>query len=231
MNYHKLHNYCNASIKTLRRFGDFVECDHSGYTFIDRGSQVLGVAHIDTVQTSRKFHVTKNRDEEIGQSTAAYFDPPRDYNWMFEFDRGGDTTVLYQYHDEEIVDILRNYDFEIAHGIYTDIVDLDFLECIGINFATGYHNYHAPNAYANIPTWQKSVNQFKQFYWNYRDIRLDYEPMPFIPQEQGYEPVGQCPLCQEFFYDNLNLNMIMYLGNCVRCEQAYRHVHRTPVSY
>lgn len=53
-----LHNRCNASIKTLRKLGDTVYTGGQAHTFIDRGSNVLAVAHIDTVQSSRAFSVS-----------------------------------------------------------------------------------------------------------------------------------------------------------------------------
>ena len=57
----KLHNRCNASIKTLRKLGDSVTLGGQTHTFVDRGANVLAVAHIDTVQSSRAFSVSKSR--------------------------------------------------------------------------------------------------------------------------------------------------------------------------
>ncbi len=41
--------------------------------------------------------------EEMGQSSAAYFDPgEKKYNWMFQFDRGGTDVVTYDYGDKSL---------------------------------------------------------------------------------------------------------------------------------
>jgi hypothetical protein len=87
MNNLQLHNYCNASIKTIREWGQFVPCTRtSGYTFIDNQSRVLGVAHIDTVLNSRLFKVqgdviiSPRLDDRLGLYTLLYALPQAGIN-------------------------------------------------------------------------------------------------------------------------------------------------------
>jgi hypothetical protein len=69
--------------------------------------------------------------EEMGMSTASYFNPPagKDYNWMIEFDRGGTDVVMYQYEDKESLKLIRRSGAQIGDGIFSDIC---YLEHLGI---------------------------------------------------------------------------------------------------
>jgi len=74
--------------------------------------------------------------EEIGQTTARFFRPNRDYNWIFEFDRRGSDVVMYQYESDAYSDLLRDYGFRLGRGSYSDIAALEHL---GV---TRFHNDH-----------------------------------------------------------------------------------------
>jgi hypothetical protein len=54
-----------------------------------------------------KFDVLLTEDEEIGQSTASFSETNKDYNWMFQFDRQGVQTVMYQYETPGVVEMLQ----------------------------------------------------------------------------------------------------------------------------
>ena len=110
------------------------------YHFKDNGSDILAVAHLDTV-AGRKARTARIVDteagpvihsralddrlgayvildmlpklgltfdwllttgEESGMSTAAFFDAPKKYRWIIEFDRGGTDVVMYHYEDPEV---------------------------------------------------------------------------------------------------------------------------------
>ena len=75
--------------------------------------------------------------EEQGQSTAQYFKPTKKYNWIMEFDRQGTSTVMYDYDDNDMRQLLREYDFEIEYGAFTDICSLESLGCKEFNFGVG----------------------------------------------------------------------------------------------
>jgi len=273
MNISELHNICNASFKHLRGYGDYTAISpHSGYTFIDNGADVLGVAHIDTVQSSQSFKVSKKRrivfsprlddrlgvftllkvlpeigiktdillteDEESGNSTAQFFNSSKQYNWIYEFDRGGDTTVLYQYDNATIRSILESYGFKIDDGLYTDICDLEHLECIGINFSTGYYLYHSVHAYARLLEWQTSVKQFVSFYRDHHSTYMEHDPSYFDTESSNwfmrdysylesiswekYKESEKCEICGRWYRDSYNIGLIRYTKVCEKClEMGY----------
>ena len=120
-------------IDAFRSLGTVTETKDGPLIYIDRGSPILGVAHLDTVANGNlpkpkwlngpdgfpivnsialddrlgawvlldllpslglTFDVILCDSEERGRSTAESFQPTREYNWGFEFDRAGTDTVL-----------------------------------------------------------------------------------------------------------------------------------------
>lgn len=75
--------------------------------------------------------------EEIGRSTARYFDTPKRYNWMYQFDRRGVDTVLYEYDSEENRERLEEHGLACGDGSFSDICMLSHLGCSGWNVGTG----------------------------------------------------------------------------------------------
>lgn len=62
VNKKELHKICNLEQSAFSRYGDVMPTAHGGfYIHIDNGSQVLGVAHLDTVQTARNFRISKGK--------------------------------------------------------------------------------------------------------------------------------------------------------------------------
>jgi hypothetical protein len=284
MKTNRLQKYCNVSIEHLRKIGKFTPCtrDGAGYTFIDRGSNVLAVAHIDTVQQGTNFKVTGLNggavysprlddrlgaytiieylpsvgvkmdvllceDEETMQSTAAYFQTLKKYNWMVEFDRGGRDTVLYQYHyDKTFSDELERHGFILGHGTYSDIADLGHLGCLGVNCSAGYYNYHTKDAFVLVEVWQKSVDSFVSFYNDNKDTYYPhdktndyYNESSLWDRDDYYYGTGKygttyygnkknnralvnvewtkCPTCEEVRTDRADRNLIDYFGMCSEC--------------
>jgi hypothetical protein len=84
-----------------------------------------------------KFDLLLTEGEEHCASTAAYFEPPRQYNWIFSFDRAGTDVVTYQYDSQKIKKLLIENNFTPSFGSYSDICVLDHLGCKGFNFGTG----------------------------------------------------------------------------------------------
>jgi hypothetical protein len=113
--------------------------------------------------------------EESGQSTAAYFDPPRDYNWMIEFDRGGTDVVMYQYEDDATTDLVLASGADVGDGIFSDISYLDHLECKGFNWGVGYQDYHGPRAHAYLDDTFEMVSHFLNFHQQNADSYLPHE--------------------------------------------------------
>lgn len=110
------------------------------------------------------FDVLLTIDEEHLNSSAQFFHTEKQYNWMFAFDRRGDDAVLYSYHNDKLENELRQNGFHIGFGSYSDIVELDDLDCCGINFGTAYFNYHFINGYVDLRMLMKQALKFRNFY-------------------------------------------------------------------
>lgn len=115
-------------------------------------------------------------DEERGQSTAQHFQTEKEYNWIFEFDRGGVDVVMYQYDNLDQWELLEESGWEVGQGSYSDIADLDHLGVAGFNFGVAYYNYHSIKAYMKIDEYLACVSRFIDFYDKHKDTRLEYDP-------------------------------------------------------
>lgn len=122
-----------------------------------------------------KFDLLLTENEERCASTAAYFKPPRQYNWMFSFDRAGTDVATYQYSSPQTEQLLIKNNFTPAFGSYSDICDLEHLGCKGFNFGTGYYNNHSENAFANLIETQSMVNRFINFYHKMKNTFLSHK--------------------------------------------------------
>lgn len=189
------------------------------YAYRDNGSDVLAVAHLDTVarRTDRgcRFVDTEagtvvfsralddrlgayiildllpklgiNCDvlltvgEESGQSTARFFDPPKQYNWMIEFDRGGTDVVLYQYDDKDTANLVRDSGARVGEGIFSDISVLDHLECKGMNWGVGYQDYHGPRSHAFLEDTFDMLECFVAFHEQNADEYLYHDSDEVLP--------------------------------------------------
>lgn len=102
--------------------------------------------------------------EESGMSTAAFFEPPKMYDWMIEFDRGGSDVVMYQYDDVDTRALVRDCGATPADGIFSDISYLDHLGIKGFNWGVGYRDYHGPAAHAYLEDTFEMVDHFQLFH-------------------------------------------------------------------
>jgi len=183
------------------------------YAFKDNGSQILAVAHLDTVvrHKTREASFTDTADgpvifsgalddrlgaytilqllpalginvdvllttgEESGQSTAQDFTPPREYNWMIEFDRGGTDVVMYQYEDTETKQMVKATGADVGIGIFSDISYMDFLEIKGFNWGVGYQDYHGPRSHAFLMDYWQMVAYYLDFHERNADVYLPHD--------------------------------------------------------
>ena len=122
-----------------------------------------------------KCDVLLTDSEESGQSTAQYFKPPKQYNWMMEFDRQGGGTAMYDYEDQTTRDLLREYDYKVDQGSFTDICELYHLKCKGFNFGVGYHLQHTPKCYANLSETFDSLRKVQSIYTDWKDEYLEHD--------------------------------------------------------
>lgn len=127
-------------------------------------------------------------DEELGQSTAAGFEPSHPYRWIFSFDRRAPsfnydpTVVLYDYDDQSPKPALRHAGFKIETGSYSDIADLTHLGVIGFNFTAGYHNEHSRACYALMSDVDSSIRAFLRLH-----AKLGTDTLPYtVPPVKVY---------------------------------------------
>jgi len=223
MNIKKLHKRLTDPIESFAKLGDTEYTEHGPLTYIDRGSNVLAVAHLDWVHFNKnpvftkqyqnykvsqcpqlddrlgawmvldvlpragiKCDVLLTDSEEVGESTAQYFKPPKQYNWVMQFDRAGSDVVMYDYETDELRNLLRGYDYTVSYGSFTDICYLEEHNFKGFNFGVGYHAQHTQHCYANLSETWDSFRKVQAFYHDNKDIHYSHEKVEYQPPVFGY---------------------------------------------
>ena len=218
MNTKNLYKRLTDPIEAFASLGDTIDTPHGPLTHIDRGANILAVAHLDWVHfnpnpwITRQYQNYKIRkcpqlddrlgawmcidvmkragiecdvllcdSEEVGNSTAQYFESPKKYNWIMEWDRQGGGVVMYDYETTELMSALRSYDYDTEQGSFTDICSLQDLGCKGFNFGVGYHKQHSHECYANLAETWDSFRKFQSFYHDYKDEHLEHEKVEYQP--------------------------------------------------
>lgn len=210
INIKSLINHLSNPIDAYHDLGIGFDPDNQDSRFIDNGSEILGVAHLDYIdlrvppkyhlesntiyssalddrlgvyclldhlpKTGLKFDVLLTRDEEICQSTALVFDPPKSYKWMFSLDRAGADVVCYHYYHTDLRRYLSKFGYtDLGIGSYSDIVDLDHLKITGLNFGIGYQMQHTIHCYANLYFVQYCIERFTNFFLRNNKCNLPYK--------------------------------------------------------
>jgi len=119
--------------------------------------------------------------EESGWSTAQGFISPRDYNWMFQFDRSGTDVVTYDFTCDELTKRIEAIGVSQNYGLFSDICDLEHLGCKGMNWGTGYYDNHTQKSNAVVSHIEQMILKFVMFYYTSADIKMDHverKPMP-----------------------------------------------------
>jgi hypothetical protein len=136
--------------------------------------------------------------EEIGRSTAAFFAPEKEYNWMIEFDRGGSDVVMYQYDDYDTRGLVRACGARVGEGIFTDICYLDSLEVKGFNWGVGYQDYHGPRSHAYLDDTAEMVGHYLKFheansgtYLPHDDAGMAWWNDPVYDSKKGVDEVDE----------------------------------------
>jgi len=213
MNFRGLKRRLTAPIEDFRRLGDTVDTEHGPLTWIDRGGDVLAVAHLDYVLWNPKPKITRQYEnvkirkcpqlddrlgawmvldvlpragircdvlltdsEELGKSTAQFFQPPKQYNWLMQFDRAGSDAVMDAFEDDYSESLLEYYGYQVGSGSFTDICYLEHLECKGFNFGVGYHGQHTKKCYANLTETFNSFRKVQSMWKDCEDVHMPHDP-------------------------------------------------------
>jgi hypothetical protein len=156
-----------------------------------------------------KYDILLTTGEEQCNSTAQYFTPPRQYRWMFEFDRRGTDVVMYQYENGETIEAVESVGAYVGIGSYTDLVDLDHLKCVGFNWGCGYELEHTYSCYVDIKSCEFMIDLFVEFYRKYKDTTFKFEAgynyyKPIKHWEESYRTydwtLEECEWCGEQGY-------------------------------
>lgn len=137
-------------------------------TMVDDRLGVFTLLNILPQLPDVKIDILLTVGEEQGNSTAQFFKPPRQYNWMFQFDRGGTDAVHYQYTKPMWLSALRKHFTGINHGMASDISLMGHLGCQGVNIGTAYYDYTSHRGWANLNQLVKQVRLFENFYRAYQ---------------------------------------------------------------
>lgn len=159
--------------------------------FVDRGSDILFVAHLDTVEPPRYDGWTGSRLlgagfddrlgckiaynlgeelgcdvlltdlEEQGESTAQHH-TLKGYNWICEFDRAGDDVVTYGMENEQWLAVLKKY-WDVNPGLFSDISFMN-TDCCAMNLGIGYQHAHSKNSYYDVDVVNSQILLFRHFF-------------------------------------------------------------------
>jgi hypothetical protein len=102
--------------------------------------------------------------EESGCSTAQFFEPEKEYDWIIEFDRGGTDVVLYEYEDAATVALVKDAGARVGIGSFSDICYLEHLGVKGFNWGVGYRDYHGHRAHAYLEDTFDMVDRYIDFH-------------------------------------------------------------------
>jgi hypothetical protein len=161
-----------------------------------------------------EFDLLLTEGEEIGRSTAAHFEPIKEYNWIFSFDRAGSDVVMYQYDTPLLRNDLKSAKFRPSYGTFSDICFLDHLGVRGINIGTGYHDEHTDMCHASMGELTAQVKRFKAFYDMFEDKQYPYEK-PASKKVQSWHDDFYCYLCDRKPGKNQIVNDIFLCDDCM----------------
>ena len=243
---------------------NIVETNFGPLIHIDRGSNVLGVAHLDFVSWRipkyRKTVVRQcpqlddrlgvwvlldllpsmdvNTDilltdsEECGESTAQFFDSPKKYNWMYQFDRAGTDVVMYEYETAPHCERLADHGFEVGKGSWSDISQLTSLGITGFNFGVGYHQQHTRNCHADLNDTMSQARKFRSFYNQYSGTKFEYTapvytapahlPYDYKDRYVDYKPASTGLVDPEWECEHCGEDLLWHRNGffCVNCDYA-----------
>lgn len=169
-------------------------------------------------QMGIEFDLLLTEGEEMGASTAVYFDTQKEYNWMFSFDRRGNDVVMYQYDNKSNRQLLKKSGFRVGLGSFSDIAFLDHLRCTGFNFGVGYMGEHTKQCCADLDVTLDQVAKFADFYRANKDIKLPYEPEPL--RNYRWHSYGQPAVAKGYGWDDEDTPFAMYCGFCFQKLEA-----------
>lgn len=162
--------------------------------------------------------------EESGQSTAGSFEPPKAYDHVIEFDRGGTDVVMYQYEDRASRRLVEAAGADVGQGSFSDIAYLEQLNVKCFNWGVGYRgNYHSERGYAYLHDTFAMVAKYARFHEQNAGVHMPHEPEPYLgfggrsSRSSGtYDEYYRCDSCGERAVDSVTW-YCTFCGVCADC--------------
>ena len=195
----------------------------------DRLGLYLALDYFPHINIDMDILITEN--EESGNSTAQYFNPHKQYNWIVGLDRQGTGCVLYDYEYQAKWKSAIESFFEIEQGTYSDISRLYHLKACGLNLGIGYKHQHTQNCNVLLDDLYYQLYLFKAFYQEHKDNIFVYEHqdtyMNLLKELENdvikeIDPIGFDDADKQITDDYLDIdkgiklpdNKIFYCSNC-----------------
>lgn len=120
---------------------------------------------LQLIEEMRPF-ILFTEDEEIGCVGARDFAKSKIHpqvNYIVEMDRrGGNDAVFYGCDNPEFTEFVCSFDFEKAHGSFSDIsVIAPKLGVAAVNISSGYYNEHSRHEYINLYEVERNIQRIK----------------------------------------------------------------------
>jgi hypothetical protein len=157
--------------------------------------------------------------EEVGKSTAQFFDTDKQYHWMLQFDRHGDDVVMYEYESDELTKALTDAGFKVGQGSYSDICWLNHLDCAGFNVGTGYFLEHTAHSFADMRIVNSQVGLFVDFFNQNVDQYFGYTPFAEFADDIYWESYVMPEGSYDYYpIDDNPFNDTPYWQRCDYCD-------------
>lgn len=156
--------------------------------------------------------------EESAQSTAAFFEPAKDYDWVIEFDRAGTDVVMYQYEDGPSCRAVEASGARVGFGSYSDIAYLEHLGVKAFNWGVGYQgNYHSEHGFAYLNDTFGMVAKYLKFHEQNAGVTMPHDPA------QDDSIMRECPVCCALDSVRYGLSTAVcdVCLSCIDCEAHY----------
>lgn len=153
-----------------------------------------------------KFDILLTTGEEKSESTAAFFQTKKQYNWIASFDKSGIRNTVYSYTTNKQWKIaLEEQGILLSSGSYSDICSMTHLETCAVNFGIGFDSYHYEDASLSLNEFKSQLKKFIRFYNVYSDQRFEHIPAYNIVSKDGfsysyYVSKGETFNAEEFAY-------------------------------
>jgi hypothetical protein len=161
--------------------------------------------------------------EEWGQSTASYFEPAKEYDWIIEFDRAGTDVVMYQYEDAASRRAVEASGARLGVGSFSDIAYLEHVGVKAFNWGVGYGgNYHSEAGYACLSDTFAMVARYLRFHKRNAGAVMRHEPAPAYAGNGSHDyRAGRCEVCFAADAVDFYTDVCSVCGTCNDCLEHY----------